>query len=207
MVQSSVVSKNRKRADPGEDVPRIAPGITAEQVLAGVQANIFIADRELNLIHMNAKAAQTLQLIGPEIERAFGVRVQDILGGSIHRFHRDPGRVEHILHSSGFLPHDTQFTFGSITLAAQIERIVGPDGMTAAYVVSWQDVSEKVAAQERARAFVGRLGETVDLTKDVSTALQSVATAMEEMSVTVTEIARNGSDLHDGAAGRGGAAG
>ncbi|MFF5289447.1 methyl-accepting chemotaxis protein [Paractinoplanes globisporus] len=159
-----------------------------------VQANIFVADAGLDLVYMNAKAAQTLQIIGPEVERAFGVRLQDVLGGSIHRFHRDPGRIERILHSSAFVPHDTQFTFGSVTLEAHINRMLGPGGSVAGYVVAWEDVTEKVAAAERARTVIGRLGETVELTKEVSTALQSVASAMDEMSTTVTEIARNGSE-------------
>jgi methyl-accepting chemotaxis protein len=195
MVRLPATSKAREVSSRDSvDQSGIAPGITSDQVVDSVQANIFVADAGLDLVYMNAKAAQTLQIIGPEVERAFGVRLQDVLGGSIHRFHRDPGRIERILHSSGFVPHDTQFTFGSVTLEAHINRMLGPDGSVVGYVVAWEDVTEKVAAAERARTVVGRLGETVDLTKEVSSALQSVASAMDEMSTTVTEIARNGSE-------------
>ncbi|GAA2652907.1 methyl-accepting chemotaxis protein [Paractinoplanes durhamensis] len=172
----------------------IGSGITSDQVLDSVQANVFVADAALDIVYMNPKAAQTLQVVGPEIQRVFGVSLANILGGSIHRFHKDPARIESILHSPGFVPHSAQFTFGSITLEAHINRIQTTDGSVTGYVVAWDEVSEKVAAQERARAVIGRLGETVGLTKDVSTSLQSVATAMEEMSTTVTEIARNGSE-------------
>lgn len=172
----------------------LAPGIAGAQILSEVQANIFVADKELNLVYINPKALQTLQIIGPEIERIFGIRVQDVLGGSIHRFHKDPGRIERILHDPGFIPRDAQFTFGSITLDTHINRITGIDGVVIGYVVAWEDVSDKVAAQESSRAVTERLSETVGRTKDVSSSLQSVATAMEEMSATVIEIARNGSE-------------
>jgi uncharacterized protein YoxC len=172
----------------------VAPGIGAGRVLDAVQANIFVADEGLNLVYINPKAQQTLQVVGPEIERVFGVRVQDVLGGSIHRFHQDPGRIERILRAPGFVPHEAQFSFGKVTLDTHINRILDLAGGTLGYVVAWEDVSDKVVAEERARSVMGRLGETVDRTKDVSLSLQSVATAMEEMSATVNEIARNGAE-------------
>jgi methyl-accepting chemotaxis protein len=194
VVQLNAVRATRAGRTQAGSAPGIAPGMNADQVLDTVQANIFVADRGLNLVYINPKAQQTLRVVGPEIERVFGVRVEQVIGGSIHRFHKDPGRIERILHDPGFVPRDAQFTFGAVTLDTHINRILGSDGAVVGYVVAWEDVSEKVAAQEHARTVLGRLGETVDKTKDVSTSLQSVASAMEEMSATVTEIARNGGE-------------
>ncbi len=172
----------------------LAPDIAARVVLDKVEANIFVADAGLNIIYINPHAAHTLQTLASEIERAFHVQIADVLGGSIHRFHKDPGRIERILQDPNFRPHHAQFAFGTVTLETQINRVPGPDGGVAGYVVAWADISAKVAADGRAQVVTGRLAETQDKTRDVSTALQSVATAMEQMSTTVNEIARNGSE-------------
>jgi len=159
----------------------------AQAALDAVQANVFVADPGLNLVYMNPKAASTMQTLGTEIQRVFGVGLAQVLGGSIHRFHKDPQRVERILHDPSGLPHDAAFTFGSVTLDTHINRIVGVDGQTAGYVVAWEDISEKKAAAARAAALAGRLGET----QEVSASLQAVAGATEQMASSANEIARN----------------
>jgi methyl-accepting chemotaxis protein len=168
--------------------------IAADRILGAALANIFVADRALNLVYINPRAMQSLRRIAPEIQRVFGVRLEDMLGGSVHRFHKDPGRIERILEDPGFQPRDTQFSFGSVTLDAHINRINGPGGEVIGYVVAWEDTSETHSAQARAEVMTRRMGETVSRTKDVSASLQSVATAMEQMSATVNEIARNGAE-------------
>jgi methyl-accepting chemotaxis protein len=159
----------------------------AQAALDAVQANIFVADAQLNLVYMNPKATQTMQRLAPEVARVFRVEFAQVLGGSIHRFHKDPGRVERVLHNSAGLPHDAAFSFGSVTLDTHINRIAGADGQTAGYVVAWEDITEKKAIEERSQALAGRLGEI----QDVSGTLQSVAGATEQMASSSNEIARN----------------
>ena len=55
--------------------------------LDNLQTNIFVADKDLNLIYINEIARATLILIEPEIQKTFGLRVDEFLGGSIDRFH------------------------------------------------------------------------------------------------------------------------
>ena len=172
----------------------IYPGIPARPALDATLANIFVADTALNLVYVNPKAEQTLRLLAPEIERVFGVTLSDIVGGSIHRFHKDPARIEKILRNPTFRPHDAEFTFGRITLEAHINRVEAPDGTVLGYVVAWEDVSERTAAKARAQEVTSRLAETVTKTEGVSSSLQTVASAMEQMSASVNEIARNGAE-------------
>jgi predicted nucleic acid-binding Zn-ribbon protein len=162
----------------------------SQAALEAVQANIFVADPQLNLIWMNPKATETLKGIGADVQRAFGVGFGQVLGGSIHRFHKDPQRVERILRTPGHLPHDAVFTFGEITLDTHINQITAPDGSVAGYVVAWEDISEKRASEQRAVALAGRLEET----QEVSATMQAVATATEEMAATAKEIARNATE-------------
>jgi predicted nucleic acid-binding Zn-ribbon protein len=165
----------------------------AQATLDCVQANIFVADPGLNVIYMNPKAAQTMQVVGPEVQRIFGVSTAQLLGGSIHRFHKDPRRVESILRDPTRLPHNAAFGFGGVTLDTRINSITTPDGTLIGYVVSWEEVSEKKAADERAAALAGRLSET----QEVSARITTVASATEEMVASVNEIARNASEANN----------
>src|SRR5262245_39121087 len=73
--------------------------------LDSVQTNILMADTRFTIIFANDRALHTLRGIEGEIRRAFGVAVEDIVGGSIHRFHKDPRGVERILRNPAVLPH------------------------------------------------------------------------------------------------------
>ncbi|PWK39859.1 methyl-accepting chemotaxis protein [Actinoplanes xinjiangensis] len=163
----------------------------ARHILDSVQANIFVADLSLAIIYANPKAMRTLELIGPEIERVFGVRISDVLHGSIHRFHKDPGRIDRILTDPAFEPRDAAFTFGSITLDTHINQVKDEQGTVVGYVVAWEDVTALREAEERTRALTGQLGQTLTTIGDASTSLHSVASAMEQLSSTVSEIARS----------------
>jgi methyl-accepting chemotaxis protein len=140
---------------------------------------------------------RTLERIGPEIERVFGVRIADVLHGSIHRFHKDPGRIDRILTDPDFKPRDAAFTFGSITLDTHINQVKDDRGTVIGYVVAWEDVTARKTAEERSRVVTGRLGETLTTIGEASASLQSVASAMEQLSSTVAEIARSESQASE----------
>ena len=118
--------------------------------LQSLQTNIIVADTELKIIYANPRAIATLRTIAGEIRSNFGVAVEDILGGSIHRFHKDPRRIERILHDPKALPHDAAFTFGSVTLSTRINSIRGADGAAMGYIVAWDDISEKIRMEKEA---------------------------------------------------------
>jgi methyl-accepting chemotaxis protein len=111
--------------------------------LDSVQTNIFIADSQFTILFANARALQTLRGIEAEIRKAFGVAVADIVGGSIHRFHKDKQSVERILRNPAALPHNADFTFGSVTLQTRINAIFGSGQELLGYIVNWEDVTER----------------------------------------------------------------
>jgi methyl-accepting chemotaxis protein len=111
--------------------------------LDSVQANIFMADPRFTIIFANERALETLRGIADEIRKAFGVEVNDVVGASIHRFHKDPKSVERVLRNPDALPHQAEFSFGSITLQARISGIFGPRREILGYIVNWEDVSKR----------------------------------------------------------------
>jgi methyl-accepting chemotaxis protein len=119
--------------------------------LDSLQANVFLADADLRIVYANPCALRTLEAIEPALVSAFGISVADVVGGSIHRFHRDPARVESILRDRSATPHQAQFTFGDVTLKANVNAVRDGDEVVG-YVVNWEDVSEaQVIEREMAR--------------------------------------------------------
>lgn len=110
--------------------------------LGAMQANVLIADPKLTIIYGNERALETLRGIAEEVRKAFGVDVEDIIGGSIHRFHKDKRKVERILKNPAALPHTAEFTFGPVTLRAKINGVFGPASEVLGYIVVWEDITD-----------------------------------------------------------------
>jgi hypothetical protein len=171
-------------AEPGElDVLERAG--MARACLDEAQANIMIADPDLKIVYYNKMAGQTLRKLEPAIQKAFRVNLADVMGGSIHRFHKDPARVERILRDPSRLPHEAVFTFGGVALSTRTTWVPGPDGRPACYLLVWEDVTEQRAAEERVQGLATQLG------LEVGANLEAVASAMTEMESSIREISRS----------------
>ena len=110
--------------------------------------NVFIADDDLNLIYANNKSIESLKSIEGEIRNAFQLGVGELLGGSIHRFHKDPQRIEKILRNPSALPHEAIIEFGNIALKSSINAILNPEGQRIGYILNWEEVAEQLKAEE-----------------------------------------------------------
>jgi methyl-accepting chemotaxis protein len=120
--------------------------------LGNVQTNVFVADPKFNIVYANDRAIDTLRGIEDEVRKAFGVEIDDIVGSSIHRFHKDKRRVERILKNPAGLPHQAEFTFGNVTLQAKINGVFGQADEVLGYIVNWEDVSQRqIMEAEQAR--------------------------------------------------------
>jgi methyl-accepting chemotaxis protein len=129
-----------------------------------VQANIFVANLDFEIVCINELAQQTLGTIAGEIHRLFGIDVADILGSSIHMFHKDAAYVEKILTNPQSLPHEAEFNFGAVTLQTRINSVLATNGQVQGYVVVWDDISERqrleldyagqIAAIQRSQAVI-----------------------------------------------------
>jgi methyl-accepting chemotaxis protein len=179
--------------------------------LASVQANLFLADLDFKIVFANERAIETLHAIESEIRGTFAMDVESIVGGSIHRFHRDPARVEKILRDPKSLPHQTQFTFGHVTLSSRISGVFGAEGELLGYAVCWEDVTERlrleldyagqIAAVSKSQA-VCEFSMDGAVTGANDLFLRAMGYVLEEVkgrhhSMFVEEGARGGSDYQD----------
>jgi methyl-accepting chemotaxis protein len=126
--------------------------------LSSVQANIFVADPSFTIVFANDSALETLRSIEGEVRKAFGISVDDVVGGTIHRFHKDTRRVERILRNPAALPHQAEFTFGKVTLQAKINGIFGTKGEILGYIVNWDDATQR----QRVEAEQSRLASMLE---------------------------------------------
>ncbi|MDH5289352.1 MAG: hypothetical protein OEY41_05070 [Acidimicrobiia bacterium] len=64
-----------------------------------------------------------LRKLSPAIEAGYGITVERMLDGSIHRFHWNQARVEEILAGHAF-PREATIEFGPIRLRTSVEVLV-----------------------------------------------------------------------------------
>lgn len=153
-------------------------------VLDAAGTNIFVASTELELVFANRRALATLSTIDGELHAAFGLRADQIVGGSIHRFHRDPDRVERVLAEQGFsLPHHTSFAFGQVVLSADIDQIEVPGVGRVGYLVAWEEITALQTFRDGVR--------------EMLQSFETSASAIEELTTSIGEIANSATSAVD----------
>jgi methyl-accepting chemotaxis protein len=195
---SVMVKPGRAKPMPLREQLRL-PNNPLRAVLESTNANMFVADLDLTLIWMNRKAEQTMQGLAPTMRSAFGLELGSVLGGSIHRFHADPARIERILADPAALPRESVFTFGGVTLRTQINAVTTELGERLGYVVVWDNVTARNAAADSALAdVIGATASIVERTNQGTSSAertaalaQTAAAATEELRAAVSEISRS----------------
>ncbi|WP_380169265.1 methyl-accepting chemotaxis protein [Jannaschia sp. R86511] len=177
--------------------------------LDSLHGNCFIADMSLTLVYMNRSARSTVQELAGAVRSAFGMSLDQLLGGSIHRFHKDPARIDRILADPAQLPREAIFGFGGRTLKTQINAITDDAGHRIGFIVLWDDVTARNASADGAFADVKEAtdrieligGRLLDVAAETSQQADSAAAATEEMRAAVGSISQSsvhvGSQVHD----------
>ena len=170
--------------------------------LDSLEANIFVCDLDYQLVYVNRCGVRTAGSFEPELRSTFGLGLGELLFGSIHRFHKDPARVERILRDPRNFPYRGNFRFGGVVLQGDINAITGDDGEVVGYCVAWRDITEQEKVEETARQVAGQLaessaqlsslGETLtDQAAATSEQAGVAAAATEQMSASIREISGN----------------
>ncbi len=137
------------------------------------------------IFYMNRQAKQLMQRHRTELNSGLrGADVANAEGNSIHQFHKDPSRIRRMFSNPRTdLPHSADIPIGNITLQTKAYPIwdsLDPSKVLC-FMACWNDISaEKQIADSQKR--------------DIE-----IATAMEEMSMTVNEVAGNTTNAADAA--------
>jgi methyl-accepting chemotaxis protein len=162
-----------------------------EFAMDALPCNAMFCDRELILRYLNRSSRKTLLTL----QQYLPVPVDQIVGKSIHIFHKSPPNIDRILgagHPQGMhrLPHKATIDLGPVKLDLHVEATTGERGEYLGAVVLW-GVSTQAAldavrhAQEAQRSDIEHLNGN----------LQMVATATHEIEASIAEIARNAVDV------------
>ena len=179
--------------------------------LDSVQANIFVANLDFEIVYINDCAKQTLSQIAGEIRQTFDVEVDDLIGSSILKFYKDAARVEKILSNPQALPHEAEANFGPITLQTRINSVLAAKGQVQGYVVAWDDITHRlrleldyagqIAAIDRSQAVIEfELDGTIISANDIF--LKAAGYSLEEVkgqhhSMFVDETTRASSEYRE----------
>jgi methyl-accepting chemotaxis protein len=162
-----------------------------EYALDALPANAMFCDRELILRYLNRSSRKTLK----SLQQYLPVPVEQIVGKSIHIFHRNQAQIDRILgskHPGGAhrLPHKATIELGPVKLDLEVAPMTGAHGEYIGAVVLWgvstqQAIDALRAAQEAQRNDIEHLNGN----------LQMVATATHEIEASIGEIAKNAVDV------------
>ena len=142
---------------------------TMIDILEKLPMNVMIADAEENIVFVNRLALEVLTSLESELAKYLpGFRANQVVGGSIHRYHRDPGAIRKILHAMA--PGDVRhgkITPGRFIFEHQTRLLTDEAGNRLGYIVQWQDVTEQRSREEEA----ARLHRAID---DAQTAMMMI---------------------------------
>ena len=120
---------------------------------AGV--NIMIADADDQVIFLNKAAHRALKTLENEL-RAYlpGFEADRVVGGSIHRYHKNPDAIRNILRALGpGAVREGLITPGPFIFAHQTRAIFDEQGEKIGHLAEWHDIT----AEKKAQAAVERL--------------------------------------------------
>jgi methyl-accepting chemotaxis protein len=162
-----------------------------EYALDALPCNAMFCDRELILRYLNRASRKTLHTL----QQYLPVPVEQIVGQSIHIFHKSPQNIDRILgakhpRDAHQLPHKATIALGPVKLDLNVEPMTDPQGQFVGAVVLW-GVSTQHAmdalktAQEAQRNDIEHLNGNLNM----------VATSTHELESSIAEIARNAATI------------
>lgn len=123
-----------------------------KDILEHAPMNIMMADADENVIFVNKVAREILTEVEDELATYIpGFKVSEVIGGSIHRYHKDPAAIKRVLEGLG--PNNSRkgkITPGNFIFEHETRVLMDRQGNRVGYVVQWQDVTEQRKKEEEA---------------------------------------------------------
>ena len=123
-----------------------------QDILEHAPINIMIADADENIVFLNRRTREILGEVEEDLAAYLpGFRADEVVGGSIHRYHKDPAAIKRIL--EGLRPGEARngkITPGHFVFEHETRVLTDSQGNRLGYVVQWNDVTEQRAKEEEA---------------------------------------------------------
>ncbi|MFO1077777.1 MAG: methyl-accepting chemotaxis protein [Planctomycetota bacterium] len=131
-----------------------AEATRASDAMNSVATNVMICDADFKVVYANKKSGDTLRMLEPLLIEKFGVRADQVFGGSIDRFHRDASHQRRLLQSLRGRNHTAEFQLGSDYISLSAAGLFDQSGKFTGAVVNWEVVTEqkRMAAEVERKA-------------------------------------------------------
>ena len=113
-----------------------------------VATNILVCDASFNIIYGNEKSAVTLRQLDAVLSETFGVRADQVIGGSIDRFHKDKSHQRGLLQTLRGRNHTAEFALADQVISLSASGLFDDAGEFAGAVVNWEVVTEQKKLQQ-----------------------------------------------------------
>ncbi len=151
--ESTNMAKTKKlSAEILDDLPVTDNLDVLKDILEHAPVNIMIADADENVVFLNRRTRETLKEVEDELASYLpGFKADEVVGGSIHRYHKDPAAIKRVLDSlQPGEAHKGKITPGHFVFEHETRVLTDSEGNRIGYVVQWQDVTEQRAKEEEA---------------------------------------------------------
>ena len=170
-----------------------------QNMMENMPINVMLADKDLNVVYMNATSYKTLR----SIEHQLSVKVDQIMGICIDTFHKDPSYQRNIISNfRTMLPTNAEIKIGEEDIDLQVDPVTDKDGEFIGAMATWTVISEKkrmereqAEAQERERKAAAAMSEVLENvatgTNQIDAGAQQIASASQSLSEGASEQASN----------------
>ena len=174
IVPSSFLSDGNSYPSDLDTIVRMAPGVIGPLLDAIQSDGIAIASPDLGqgkegnkIIYMNRKMHEIVEKMENELRAGFGLSPREVMGGSIHRFHKDPDKIRKVLTS--IKPGETHFNqiipIGRLRISSVTEVMTDGEGRRIGYLTIFTDVTAHTHLDEVSEkaAGISRMVEEISL--------------------------------------------
>lgn len=127
-------------------------------VVDNLGTNVLIANADRELVYMNERSEETLRAIEEIIEAELGLTVDELLGGSLDRFHGARKReIAKLLSKASNLPIKVDIRLGPLTLSLEVNAVLDENGDYVGQVVNWEDVTQARKTEMQNNDFAGQI--------------------------------------------------
>ncbi|MBU2985446.1 PAS domain-containing protein [Saccharophagus degradans] len=134
------------------DITQVRRESNQANALKLCQANVMLADNDLNIIYMNDTVTEMLQVREKELQEHLPTfKVKDLIGTNVDTFHKSPAHQRKLL---GELktPYKTTLNIGDLVFGLIATPWLDSQGVRLGTVVEWLDKTEEVKKQNELAA-------------------------------------------------------
>ena len=191
MLTWSVITEKVKK---DEDTARLM------QMIDNMPVNVMMCDpNTFEINYINQTSSNTLR----PLQEHLPVKVDELMGQCIDVFHKNPSHQRNILGDPANLPHRGKINVGPETLDLQVTAITDKEGKYIGPMLSWSVVTQQVQLADNFELNVKSVVETVAgsstelqataetmaAAEEASSQSMAVASATEQLSKSIDEIA------------------